>query len=75
MLIGANMNKESVMNACGMAPGRRRWPSKLGAIFSKPWGRVKHKILEMGDCKLQYIQLLQKKKVQIVQKNACNFDN
>jgi hypothetical protein len=33
------------MNACGMAPQMQRWPSKLGAIFSKPWGHVKHQIL------------------------------
>jgi hypothetical protein len=42
------------MNACSMAPGRQRWPSKLDAIFSKPWDRVRHQIL--GIKKLDYIK-------------------
>jgi hypothetical protein len=40
------------MNACGMAPERQRWPSKLGAIFSKLWSHVRHQIflIKKLDC-------------------------
>jgi hypothetical protein len=44
-----------------MALGRQRWPSKLGGIFSKPWGRVRH-------------QFLQIKKLDCVRASTCNLN-